>query len=42
MEELRADIENFGMTFSSEEEESKYIKDKTYQYVLQQMQNFVF
>jgi ribonucleoside-triphosphate reductase len=42
MEELKADIVNFGMTFQTHEEELKYIKDKTYQYVLQQMQNFVF
>jgi ribonucleoside-triphosphate reductase (formate) len=41
-EELRADIDNFGMSFSSILDKEKYIADKTYSYVLQQMQNFVF
>lgn len=42
MEELRADIRAYDMEFESEEAEKKYIEEKTYYYVLQQMQNFVF
>ena len=41
-EELRHDIDTYGMTFSSESEKENYIEDKTYAYVVQQMQNFVF
>lgn len=41
-EELRRDIEAYGMTFKDEGEKGKYIKEKTYSYVYQQMQNFVF
>lgn len=42
MEEIRADIENFHMHFEDEVSKEKYIEEKTYHYVLQQMQNFVF
>lgn len=42
MEEIRADIRTYDMKFESEEAEKKYIEEKTYYYVLQQMQNFVF
>ncbi len=41
-EEIRDDIEKNQMSFPSEEMKGKYIEDKTYNYVLQQMQNFVF
>lgn len=42
MEELRADIRGYKMEFESHEIEEKYIEEKTYGYVIQQMQNFVF
>lgn len=41
-EEIRSDIKKFGLSFESEEALEKYVEDKTYSYVLQQMQNFVF
>ena len=41
-EEIRSDIEKFGLSFESAEAKEKYVTDKTYSYVLQQMQNFVF
>lgn len=41
-EEVRADIEKFGFSFDTESAKEKYVEDKTYAYVLQQMQNFVF
>ncbi|MDD2693774.1 MAG: ribonucleoside triphosphate reductase [Candidatus Gracilibacteria bacterium] len=41
-EEIREDIEKNQMSFPSEAMKEKYIEDKTYNYVLQQMQNFVF
>jgi ribonucleoside-triphosphate reductase len=40
--ELRRDIEEFGMTFENEAAKEKYIDEKVYSYVYQQMQNFVF
>ena len=40
--ELRRDIEEFGMTFENEAAKEKYVEEKTYSYVYQQMQNFVF
>ena len=42
MEEIRADIEKFSMKFENEEKKEQYIRQNTYHYVLQQMQNFVF
>ena len=42
MEEIRSDIETFHMTFESDTLKEKYIEEKTYHYILQQMQNFVF
>lgn len=39
---MRRDIEIYGISFSSEAEKVKYITEKTYSYVYQQMQNFVF
>lgn len=42
MEEIRADVYAYGMEFESETALEKYIEEKTYYYVLQQMQNFVF
>lgn len=41
-EEIRADAEKYGMAFESGEAFEKYVDEKTYAYVLQQMQNFVF
>ena len=41
-EEVREDIEKYHVTFKTEAEKESYIEDKTYGYVLQQMQNFVF
>lgn len=41
-QELKKDMEEYGMTFASEAEKQKYIDEKTYSYVYQQMQNFVF
>ncbi len=41
-EEIRADVERHGITFETEAAKEKYVEDKTYQYVVQQMQNFVF
>ncbi|MCT4617724.1 MAG: ribonucleoside triphosphate reductase [Candidatus Gracilibacteria bacterium] len=41
-EEIREELEEFGAKFDSNEAKEKYIYDKTYKYVLQQMQNFVF
>ena len=41
-EEVREDIETYKITFKTEAEKESYIEDKTYGYVLQQMQNFVF
>lgn len=42
MEEIREEIEKFGIQFEREEQKEKYIEENTYHYVLQQMQNFVF
>jgi anaerobic ribonucleoside-triphosphate reductase len=39
---LEKDIDKYGLTFDSEEAKQKYIDDKTYDYVLQNMQSFVF
>lgn len=41
-EELLRDAEKYGMTFESDEVKEKYLDEKTYNYVLQQMQNFIF
>lgn len=41
-EELRKDIKNYGIAFENDEEKEKYINEKNYAYVYQQMQNFVF
>ncbi len=41
-EEIRSDIKTYGISFSDEAEKEKYITEKTYSYVYQQMQNFVF
>jgi len=40
--ELIRDSEEHGFVFDSTEKKEEYIATKTYQYVLQQMQNFVF
>lgn len=40
--ELIRDSEQYGYTFDSPEKKEEYITTKTYQYVLQQMQNFIF
>jgi ribonucleoside-triphosphate reductase (formate) len=41
-EEVEADLEETNAQFKSEEEKKKYVHDKTYRYVYQQMQNFIF
>lgn len=40
--ELREQIEEYGMTFDSELKKELYVEERTYKYVLQNMQNFVF
>lgn len=41
-QKLRKDIDNYWISFDSEDSKEKYIQEKTYKYVLQQMQNFIF
>ncbi len=41
-QEIYTDIETHAFLFSTEQERTDYIDKKTYDYVLQQMQNFVF
>lgn len=41
-EEVRKDIEIHGFSFSDSEKQEQYISEKTYTYVYQQMQNFIF
>ncbi len=41
-EQLRAELDEVGATFASDQEKETYLHDKTYQYVVQQMQNFIF
>ncbi|EKD30357.1 MAG: hypothetical protein ACD_78C00079G0005 [uncultured bacterium (gcode 4)] len=41
-EEVCEDIEKYNVSFKTEAEKESYVEDKTYAYVLQQMQNFVF
>ncbi len=41
-EEIKADLKATNASFKSKEEKKKYIHDKTYKYVYQQMQNFIF
>ncbi len=41
-EEIKKDIKTHRFSFSNEEKEQQYISEKTYAYVYQQMQNFVF
>jgi ribonucleoside-triphosphate reductase (formate) len=41
-EETLAEIEKYEMEFESPEKKQKYVYDKTYKYVLQNLQNFVF
>ncbi|TXH07914.1 MAG: ribonucleoside triphosphate reductase [Candidatus Moraniibacteriota bacterium] len=40
--ELRADLEGYGMSFASDEDSERYIADKVYEYVYQNIQSFVF
>jgi len=40
--QVARDIEEVGAVFANEEEKQAYINKKTYQYVVQQMQNFIF
>lgn len=40
--EVEADLKETNASFKSKEEKKKYIHDKTYKYVYQQMQNFIF
>ncbi len=41
-EEVEAELDETNASFKTKEERKKYIYDKTYKYVYQQMQNFVF
>ncbi|MDD3794166.1 MAG: ribonucleoside triphosphate reductase [Candidatus Gracilibacteria bacterium] len=41
-EELENELIELGVKFETEQKKEKYIYDKTYKYVYQQMQNFVF
>ena len=41
-EEIRQDVAIYGIQFENDAAREKYIDEKTYNYVLQQMQNFVF
>lgn len=41
-EELEQELIELGVNFETEEKKKKYVSDKTYKYVYQQMQNFVF
>ncbi len=40
--ELRADAENYGLSFENESASERYIADKVYEYVYQNVQSFVF
>jgi len=40
--ELRDDIKKYGLKFSSKKEKEKYVAEKTYDYVHQNIQSFVF
>lgn len=40
--ELRSDLEGYGMNFESTEAEERYLSEKTYDYVYQNIQSFVF
>ncbi|MBI4250421.1 ribonucleoside triphosphate reductase [Candidatus Uhrbacteria bacterium] len=40
--ELREDIQKYGMSFASDKEMERYLEDKVYQYVRQNIQSFVF
>lgn len=41
-DEIRNEIKKYGQTFESEEQRERYINDRTYAYVYQQIQSFVF
>ena len=41
-EKIRKEIENYKMTFNSDEEKQRYIDERTYKYVYDNMQSFVF
>lgn len=41
-QDLKKELDDLGVTFSSEEKKNEYIYKKTYKYVKQQMQNFIF
>jgi anaerobic ribonucleoside-triphosphate reductase len=36
------ELEDLNVAFTNSEEKEKYINQKTYKYVVQQMQNFIF
>ena len=40
--EVRSEIDTYGMTFADDAAREHYIEDKTYRYVFQNMQNFIF
>ncbi|MBI2444374.1 MAG: ribonucleoside triphosphate reductase [Candidatus Magasanikbacteria bacterium] len=41
-QELRAELNRYGVTFPSAEQGEQYVRDRVYKYVYQQMQSFVF
>jgi len=41
-EELSDELDTLHVTFPSEKAKEEYLHDKTYKYVYQQMQNFIF
>ncbi|MFK7779545.1 MAG: ribonucleoside triphosphate reductase [Candidatus Gracilibacteria bacterium] len=41
-EEIKADLKKTNASFKNKEAKKKYVHDKTYKYVYQQMQNFIF
>ncbi len=41
-EEITEEIDNFWMNFKNDQQKNKYIEEKTYKYVLQNIQSFIF
>jgi hypothetical protein len=41
-DEIEQELEEMNASFTNEEAKEKYLDNKTYKYVVQQMQNFVF
>jgi ribonucleoside-triphosphate reductase len=42
IEEIEDEIKDFGMAFPDEQSKKKYVEEKTYKHVLQNIQNFIF